>query len=145
MRRFALTDPSNWMEPALKACLDQRNLPELWSLQNWFALLAIVFVGTMVDWPTVITDLGGSFLPILAGIVVLVPVAMVTALRWKLLIGTETPRHFSFRTAFRGWCLGWFVNLLMPGLVDGDVARATRASGPKSNIRGLFLSYPPSG
>jgi hypothetical protein len=80
-----------------------------------FALLAIVIVGAMVDWPTVITDLGGLFLPILAGIGLLVPVAMVTALRWKLLIGTETPRHFSFLTAFRGWCLGLFVNLVMPG------------------------------
>jgi uncharacterized membrane protein YbhN (UPF0104 family) len=109
-----------------------------------FALLAIVIVGMMVDWAKIITDLGGLFIPILAGIGVLIPVTMVTALRWTLLIGTETPRHFSFPTAVRGWCLGWFVNLVMPGLVGGDVP-TTRAFGLKSNIRGLFLSSSRSG
>ena len=86
-----------------------------------FAALAIVIVATIVDWPRVFTDLDRLFLPILAGIGLLIPVLMVTALRWKLLMGTETPRPFSFLTAFRGWGLGLFCNLILPGLVGGDV------------------------
>ena len=67
-----------------------------------FALFAIVIVGTTVDWRTVATHLNGLFLPILAGMLVMVPVLMVTAWRWKLIIGTETPRRFGFLTALRG-------------------------------------------
>ena len=93
-----------------------------------FAILAIVIVAAMVDWRTVATDPHGLILPILAGLAVMVPALMVTALRWKLLIGTETPRRFSFLTALRGWCLGLFVNLVVPGVVGGDVARAHYAS-----------------
>jgi glycosyltransferase 2 family protein len=94
-----------------------------------FALLAIAIVGRMVDWPTVAANLNGLFFWILAGIgLFMVPMHMVLALRWKLLIGSETPRHFSFLTALRGWCLGLFFNLLMPGLVAGEVVRAHYAS-----------------
>ena len=93
-----------------------------------FAILAIVIVAVMVDWRTVATDPHGLILPILAGLAVMVPALMATALRWKLLIGTETPRRFSFLNALRGWCLGLFVNLVVPGVVGGDVARAHYAS-----------------
>jgi uncharacterized membrane protein YbhN (UPF0104 family) len=93
-----------------------------------FAALAIVIVATMVDWPRVFTDLDGLSLPILAGVGLLIPILMVTAFRWKLLMGTETPQPFSFLTALRGWGLGVFCNLILPGLVGGDVARAHYAS-----------------
>jgi uncharacterized membrane protein YbhN (UPF0104 family) len=93
-----------------------------------FALLAIVIVGTTVDWRTVATHLNGLFLPILAGMALMVPVLMVTAWRWKLIIGTETPRRFGFLTALQGCGLGLFINLVVPGLVGGDAARAHYAS-----------------
>ena len=93
-----------------------------------FALLAIVIVGATVDWRTVATHLNGLFLPILAGMLVMAPVLMVTAWRWKLIIGTETPERFSFLKALRGWGLGLFINLVVPGLVGGDAARAHYAS-----------------
>ena len=111
-----------------------------------FALLAICIVGTMVDWRTVVTDLNGLFFPIMGGIALMVPALMATALRWKLLIGTETPRRFSFLTALRGFCLGLFINLVMPGMVGGDVGEPiTQAFALKSNIRSPFLSCLPSG
>jgi uncharacterized membrane protein YbhN (UPF0104 family) len=53
---------------------------------------------------------------------------LAMALRWKLLMGTETPRPFSFLTALRGWALGLFCSLILPGLVGGDVVRAHYAS-----------------
>jgi uncharacterized membrane protein YbhN (UPF0104 family) len=58
----------------------------------------------------------------------MVPVLMVTALRWKLIVGTETPGGFSFLTALRGWGLGLFINLVVPGMVGGDAARAHYSS-----------------
>jgi uncharacterized membrane protein YbhN (UPF0104 family) len=93
-----------------------------------FALIAIAVVAKMVDWPSTLARLDGLFLPILAGIALAVPVVMVMALRWKLIMGTETPQRFSFGTAFRGWCLGAFCNLVLPGIVASDAARAHYAS-----------------
>jgi hypothetical protein len=93
-----------------------------------FALTAIVIVATTVDWRTVAANLDRLLLPILAGMAFLVPVLMITALRWKLIIGTETPGRFSFLTALRGWGLGLFVNLVVPGLVGSDAARAHYSS-----------------
>ena len=93
-----------------------------------FALTAIAIVATTVDWRTVATHPKGLFVPILAGMALMVPILMVTALRWKLIIGTEIPGHFSFPTALRGWGLGLFVNLVVPGVVGGDAARAHYAS-----------------
>lgn len=93
-----------------------------------FALAAIVIVAMTVDWRTVAANLDRLLLPILAGIALLVPILMVAALRWKLIIGTETPGNFSFLTALRGWGLGLFVNLVVPGLVGADAARAHYAS-----------------
>ena len=93
-----------------------------------FALAAILIVATTVDWRTVATHPNNLFIPILAGLGSMVPVLMVTALRWKLIIGTETPGNFSFLTAFRGSGLGLFVNLVLPGLVGGDAVRAHYAS-----------------
>ena len=93
-----------------------------------FALAAILIVATTVDWRTVANHPNGLFLPILAGMALMVPVMMATALRWKLIIGTETPGNFSFLTAFRGCGLGLFVNLVLPGVVGGDAVRAHYAS-----------------
>jgi len=90
--------------------------------------LAIAVVGTTVDWPTVTDKLDGLLLPILAGIAFMLPALIIMALRWKLLIGTETPRRFSFPNAIRGSFRGPFFNLVMPGLVAGDVARSHYAS-----------------
>src|SRR5688500_4972080 len=86
-------------------------------------LVAIGIVATMVDWPTVATNLDNLSLPVLAGIAVMTPAVMAMALRWKLIIGTETRRRFSYLTALRGWCLALFFNLMVPGLVGGDLAR----------------------
>ncbi len=93
-----------------------------------FGLIAIAVVSKMVDWPSTFARLNGLFLPILAGIALAVVSVTMMALRWKLLIGTETPRRFSFMTAFRGACLGLFCNLALPGIVGGDAARAHYAS-----------------
>jgi glycosyltransferase 2 family protein len=93
-----------------------------------FGLLAIAVVGTTVDWQTVTDKLDGLLLPILAGIAFMLPALMIMALRWKLLIGNETPRRFSFSSAVRGSFRGPFFNLVMPGLVAGDVARSYYAS-----------------
>ena len=93
-----------------------------------FALTAIAILATTVDWRTVAANLDRLLLPILAGIALLVPFLMVAALRWKLIIGTETPGNFSFLTALRGWGLGLFVNLVVPGVVGSDAVRAHYAS-----------------
>ena len=92
------------------------------------AVITIAIVATMVDWRTVATDPWELVPPIFAGFVVMLPAMMATAFRWKLLIGNETPRHFSFLNAVRGWCLGLFLNMVVPGTVGGDVARAHYAS-----------------
>ena len=106
-----------------------RALPQraILTIKLSFAALAIVVVAMMVDWRTVARD-PGLIPPILGGLAIMVPALMAMALRWKLLIGTETPRQFSFLHALRGWCLGLFSNLFVPGLVGGDVARAHYAS-----------------
>ena len=93
-----------------------------------FSLAAITIVGMTVDWHTAAKNLDGLILPILAGMAFMLPALMVTALRWKLIIGTETPRHFSFLAAMRGWGLSIFVNLVVPGMVGGDAARAHYSS-----------------
>jgi uncharacterized membrane protein YbhN (UPF0104 family) len=92
------------------------------------ATLAIIVVATMVDWRTVATDPHQLILPIFGGFAIMVPATLAVAFRWKLLIGSETPRHFSFLNAVRGWCLGLFFNMVVPGVVGGDVARAHYAS-----------------
>lgn len=92
------------------------------------ATLAILVVATMVDWRTVATDPHHLILPIFAGFAIMIPATLAVAFRWKLLVGNETPGHFSFANAVRGWCLGLFFNMVVPGVVGGDVARAHYAS-----------------
>ena len=88
------------------------------------AALVLAFVVRMVDWDAA-GELGWTLLmPVAGGVLLGLVLLVALALRWTLLVRIDAERPFPVMSAYRGYLLGTFFNVLLPGGVGGDVVRA---------------------
>lgn len=93
-----------------------------------FVAATLLFTLSMVDWETLTRQSAWLLLAILGGICFALLFVPVVALRWCLLIKIGSTGRLHFLNALRGYFLGLFCNLALPGAIGGDLVRAHFAS-----------------
>lgn len=95
----------------------------IWLIKGVVSVGLIFFLVITVDWDKVSTLNNTSLLAIGIGASVTLLLFTFMALRWSLLVKAQTTTPFTVATAYRGYLIGLFFNICMPGAIGGDLVR----------------------
>ena len=83
----------------------------------------LFYLISIPDWKVLVSLELKSYLNITIGIMLSLIALMIMSLRWRLLLSVHMKANFPYLDAYRGYLMGLFYNIFMPGAIGGDLYR----------------------
>lgn len=95
----------------------------LWLLKASVSAGLLFYLAKAADWHRITTLDKTSYMVLGISVLIALFLYLFMALRWSILVRMQSTLPFSLQTAYRGYLMGFFFSIFMPGIIGSDLVR----------------------